>query len=643
MESSSNRQFGILGICAAFVLGSIATAGLWIGWSLWNSTPENLDEPTPDSRVQSSELSDVDSTSLAQADTHPDTLDEIAQLDTEFSRFLALYNFAMESTETDLLDLIDQTEKLADPLRFQLQKVFVDRLYEINPELVLSRAENFHSSLVHSIFRQQARGNLSNAIARAKSMEGEVREAAMFGILSHRPNIPPELQSEIARELGFGSLTIGSSQGQRVLESQRDHAKVWNEALQEGSYDNDHMRTLTIAAVSWVREEGLDVVDEISTSLDNAMVREQIIGSVFASAMHFMETEELFAKALEFESKPDGVVLPLVVGRWAAKDPTAALDAVNEVDSHLVRKQLQQMVVHNWAHNDPQSILDEIDRIPNDQKDNAQKYALRTIARSDPEEAISLTRHLKAGGKKTQLTSEIASIWAEEDPEAALAWILNNQEFQGGRSQVLSSVVKGWSRRDPSAALDWVLDLEESSVVRSSSVTTIIKNLADQNPQLALQRALEQPIEENRLGLELTVISHVARDDFQLARAMLQQTREGSTRVNSYVEVGSAMVAASHPNQALELASDLLSSDRTKYVSTILSRWVSHDAKGLLDSLVEMSDPEIQSSAAAMLIVRNEVRDILTEDQIEYARKYAKGNAISIIEQWIEQERTRWR
>lgn len=643
MKSPSRHQFGILGICAAFALGSIGTAGLWIGWSHWSSTSENLDKPTPDSGVQSSDLSDVESTSLAQADTHADTLDEIVQLETEFSRFLALYNIALESTEADLLDLIDQTEKLPVPLRFQSQKVFVDRLYEINPELVLSRAENFHASLVQSIFRQQARENLSDALDLAKSKEGEIREAALMGILSHRPDIPSDLQAEIARELGFGSLTISSSQGQKASEAQKDPEMAWNEALQEGTYDNDHMETLMIAAVTWVSEEGLDVVDEISASLDNAQVREQIIGSVFASAMHFMDTEELFDKALEFDGRPDGAVLSLVVGRWAATNPTAALDAVNEVDSHLVRKGLQQIVVHNWAHNDPQSILDELDRIPNDQKENAQKYALRTIARSNPEEAISLTRHLKAGGKKTQLTSEIASIWAEEDPEAALAWILNNQEFQGGRSQVLSSVVKGWSRRDPSAALDWVLDLEESSVVRSSTVPTIIKNLADQNPQLALQQALEQPIEENRPGLELTVISHIARDDIQLAKAMLQQTREGTTRVNSYITVGSAMVAASHPNQALALASDLLSSDRPKYISTILSRWVSYDAKGLLDSLSDMSDPEIQSSAAAMLIVRDEIRDILTEDQIEHARKYATGNAIPTIEQWLEKERIRLR
>ncbi len=643
MESSSNRQFGILGICAAFVLGSITTAGLWIGWYSWSSIPENPNEPTSSPRVQTSNLSEVESTSLAHADAQANTLDEIAQLETEFSRLLALYNFALESTEADLLDLIDQTKKLPAPLRFQSQKVFVDRLHEINPELVLSRAENFPASLVQSIFRQRARSNLADAMVRAKSFEGETLEAALLGILSHRPDVSAELQAEIARELGVGQISIGPSRGQRVSETQKDPEKDWNEALQESTYDNDHMEKLTIAAVTWVREGGLDVVDEISASLDNALVREQIINSVFASAMHFMETEDIFDKALEMDGRPDGSLLSLVVGLWSAKNPKSALDAVNEVDSHLVRKGLQQIIVHNWAHNDPQSILDEFERIPNDLKDNAQKYALRTIARSNPEEAISLTRHLKDGRKKTQLTSEIASIWAEEDPEEALAWILNNQEFQGGRSQVLSSVVEGWSRRDPSAALDWVLDLEETSVVRYSTVPTIIKNLADQNPQLALQRALEQPIEENRPGLELTVISHIARDDLQLAKAMLQQTREGTTRVNSYITVGSAMIAASHPNQALELAGDLLDSDRSKYVPTILSRWVSHDAKGLLDSLSNMSDPEIQSSAAAVLIVRNDLRDILTEDQIEYARKYVKGNAISAIEHWIEQERIRWR
>ena len=201
-----------------------------------------------------------------------------------------------------------------------------------------------------------------------------------------------------------------------------------------------------------------------------------------------------------------------------------------------------------------------------------------------PVEAISLTRHLNTGGKKTQLTSEIASIWAEEDPETALAWISNNQEFREGRSQLLSSVVTGQLRRDGNAALDWILDLEELSGVCNRTVSTILKNLANQDPELALQRALEQPIEENGAGLEHTVVIHIAKSDLQLAKSIAMRNV------------------------------------RCKGIARQFERYF-----GFQNSI----------SSCCNVIARDDLRDILTDDQIEYVRKNATGNSIQSTVQLI--------
>lgn len=77
------------------------------------------------------------------------------------------------------------------------------------------------------------------------------------------------------------------------------------------------------------------------------------------------------------------------------------------------------------------------------------------------------------------------------------------------------------------------------------------------------------------------------------------------------------MVRASQGIEALELASDLLVEDRTEYLSTIMKSWVGFDAQGLLDTLGNASDPQVQSAAAVALKVRHNSTDILTDEQVE--------------------------
>ena len=638
MKSLAGNRFGVLGICAAFVFGCAAIACVWIAWSFWN--PESGDRgglihdtPIDPSQTESLELAEAGSTSSALSETSPATLEELTQIDSQFSRIRALYNFALGVDEADFLALIEQTENLPRRFQYEFQRVFVERFFEVNPELALSNVDSFHTTLVQNLFLNWAERDLADAIARAQSLEGTTREAAAWGILSPYSEFTAEQRAEIAHELGREELLTGLTLGQQVSAIQRNPEKAWYEALQDDAYDSDHIRILVMSGATWIRHDGLEVVDEISASLGDVRVRDQVLASVLSTATQFADVEEIFSKALEIETGNDAerVLLTSVVTQWSHVDPLSALDSISEVEPYSLRNQLLQTLVHSWAFYDPRTMLDEIDRVPNDLQASTRADALKAIAQSDPKEAISLAQSLELGAGRTSLVASIASIWAEQDAQAALAWALNNQEFESARWQVVSNVVIGWSTRDPTAALNWVLEQREHSMVRQMSIATILKNLTDRDPELALQRALELPIEEGRSGLEHAVISHIAQIDLELAREMLQQAREGQTRRSSHAAVGLAMVRASRGNEALELAINLRDSDRDSYVATILRNWVSNDALGLFDSLSSITDSEVQSSAADALIRRNNSTDILTDEQIEYVRQFKSEDDEKII------------
>ena len=617
MKSLAGKRFGVLGICAAFVFGCAAIACVWMGWSLAN--PESGDPVglAHDSTVEPNQ-------------TEPSTLEELALIDSQFSRILALYNFALGVDEADFLDLIEQTESLPLRFQFEFQRVLVDRLYEINPELALSHVDSFHTALVQFLFLDWAERDLEDAIARVKSLEGATREAATLGMLSPYSEYSAEQREEIARELGREDLSAGIASEQQVSEIQRDPEQAWNEALRDYAYEDDYVVTLVSSGAEWIRQDGLEIVDEISASLGNVQAREYVLASVLVAASQFVDIEDIFSKALEIDAGRDSStsLLSSIVGHWTRLDPESALDAASEVESSFLRDRLQSMVIYTWANNIPRSILDDLDRIPKDFQAIARMYALTAIAQGDPKEAISLLQSLDIEREDTResLIRTIASIWAEEDAKGALSWALNDHEHAGVRSQLLRTIVWAWSSREPNAALNWILDHRDLYEISQVTIRVTMMNLTDKNPDLALQRALEQPVEKGKLGWEGIVIGRVLQTDLELAKEMLPHTRDGKTKRQCYIAVGCALVRASRGIEALELARELVEWEGEEYVAELLSYWAWDDADGLQDSLDDISDPEIRASAEAALEARSADPSDPFDDYWEQLTTYKSGS-----------------
>ena len=148
MKSSANKQSGFLSHGVAFVLGVAACAGLWIAWTLWSPATTGSDgyeqDLAADSiRTESSESAGLESASSDLDATTAETFEEIARIESGFSRNLVLYNFVLDFDEAELLELIKRSDDVPAQIQFETQKVIVERLYEIDPEFTLSHADTF--------------------------------------------------------------------------------------------------------------------------------------------------------------------------------------------------------------------------------------------------------------------------------------------------------------------------------------------------------------------------------------------------------------------------------------------------------------------------------------------------------------------
>lgn len=150
----------------------------------------------------------------------------------------------------------------------------------------------------------------------------------------------------------------------------------------------------------------------------------------------------------------------------------------------------------------------------------------------------------------------------------------------------------------------------------------LLGKLARDDPRMALQTALSQPIDNSRIGLELSVIGEVAATDHELAYKMLSQVRGGLTRKYSYQEVGKAFIRHNEPNRALNLALDLPKNERRGYYNQIVHQWARSQPKSLIAHLENLPSIDARIQAATSLMHGNTGRNTLTETQKDYVRNF---------------------
>ena len=226
--------------------------------------------------------------------------------------------------------------------------------------------------------------------------------------------------------------------------------------------------------------------------------------------------------------------------------------------------------------------------------------AISALAQTAPEEAANLMANMDGGEYRLMTAFQVMSVWANKDPIAAMEWALNNP------------------------------DIED---VRASLLPSILYQVAARNPQLAFDIALQQPIEENQIGLEAQVIANIALADLEKALALLSQVREGPTMAYALNSVGSALVRNGDIDEAWILAQRLSKPQRESYYQSVVSAWALHDASELYESIDSLPSDEIKSYAATRLISFNSWSHDLDDDQVNHAKTYLNERDAKSIEQ----------
>lgn len=603
--TKSNKKFGrITVVLVCSLLGTVVILGGLLAFGFFSNQVESPDEiavtsalSLPSSTIGATQS--PDSTKLNGIQN----LKDLENVGSKFAQQAALYELLQSANQTTLAKLIEQSTEISPAsLQHTAQHAVFQRLASIDPNRALASVEKLpthrHGPLTTAIFAEWSQNKLDDAIASAAKLDESKKTAALRGIMQSRDDLSDDLRRGIARELGNEQYALDLIAQSQISKVRGDPKATWDILVNDDQQDMAQVVMLVETAQAWYEEGGFGALLSMQESLGDWTTRHIVLGSTIHRMSHD-ELESAFDKAVVNDQGGRWSIANIITQAWVAVDPERAFAAVSTLDSGELKQRLLETVVRDWANDDPHVVLERLTELPDNVQRMAQEGAIISIARNDPVEASQLLSSVEGGRARSNIAWNLTSIWMNEDIHAALNWVLTDPVVANMKQQLLSQV---------------------------------LYQLAEVNPQLAFDTALNQPVSENREGLESTVIAYLARANLQQALDMLSKVRDGRTKVAAYGSVGNELVRQGDVSQALKLAQEFVEPNKTQYLQSIVNTWSRMDPDNLLESMDRLPSSEVQSRAAMTLIASNWRGRRLSDEQLAHAKSFLNEQDAQLVE-----------
>ncbi|MXW06970.1 MAG: hypothetical protein F4Z87_02370 [Gammaproteobacteria bacterium] len=521
-----------------------------------------------------------------------DSIANSAQQESRFTRKATLYSILMRANVRLLVVFFEDSQSVSNNVwRQEIQTAILRRLTMIDPgkalDLALTLPIEQRPNLIESVFYEWSLLNLDGAVRAGSRLDFPNREFALGAMMLATVDLHTEERIEIGQSFGyekFARRLIETSTAMELIDTPRS---AWEVLIGDGLDVRFRLDSVVDVARTWVSEDGVGVLSEI-LELGGDLRGSSAINLLLIRSIARANPEEIFRQAtLEPDLQP---LLYELASVWAETSPIDALKGVAVIDDVSRRWSLTRGIMRSWSERNPHDLLEKIAVLPDTMELQAISSAIRTIAKTDPREAVRLIENFRTEGVNT---------WP-----------------------VAESLVFAWVEIDPGATLEWVVSGSNDDNPRFGRLVEIaLTRLAIEEPERALDLALNPPSSAWPTWLDRVVIREFAREDVDAAAKFLPRVSDRS-RVGAYTGVGFEYVQSGNPEGALELAQQLRQPEKDKYYSSIFDSWATIDPHQLLEAMEEIPSNNARSLAAKALIYRNEERHFFSEDQVKRVKTY---------------------
>lgn len=483
----------------------------------------------------------------------PRTLADIRRLSSDFERAAALYDLLRQVDVPTLEDLLrEASESQAGEAT---KSIIYARFADLHPDAAVTHivATREHKRFLTNVFTTWTEHDPGAALDRAELLPPHSRRTAAVAILSALHDV--ELRQEVAERLDVGDVMERSV---AVEDIRANPQRAWLDAV-AGLADGDQTLTGWHALFSWLPTDPIGAMQAVE-SWPEPKVRDRWrrdLLSIWAAidtraAMDWAMTlpagarrNDLLAKvAIQLAAKSPIEAVEIAAGldasarqrvrtiafrNWAEGDPVGALDALDDLVEPQFANAMRRSLVAAWAGTDPHAAFDWVRTQPRTaDHDWLLETPLEIMAQTAPMDAVTLAVDLDAESRHV-LVPNVLKAWAEDQPEAAAAWIDANAYH---RPAAVVAVATSYAHLDAVGAFDWVAGLSVN--IRRSTMPHLLQTISEDAPttaQTLIDRVEDPTIRANSAP---TLVWHWAGSDPEGALSWISEAKNVGNRVSLY-------------------------------------------------------------------------------------------------------------
>lgn len=517
-----------------------------------------------------------------------------------YNRKLTMLKLLADARPNRIREIFHYSEALRPvSLRNEIQSIVIRKLTLTDPVDALKQIANLEAShryfLTEAMYREWSALSLDVAIEHAKSMDASSRRAALRGVLHGRKDLSDEILLEIARELENEQLALDRfAQSQLLLEIDDPETSLDSFLSRHGSQVTELSETEKLLLVhivrSWIDADGIDAVHAASESLNTDSDRITMLGLLLPELA--TDDASLALATITSMYAADWQIALRSIARWAEVDPLSALELASSVNSEVARHKLSRAVIAAWTESNPQDFLESLGQIPDYLSQWFQEQAIYSLTQKSFEAAVKYVAEMPdENHRRESMTYILVTNWAEQDPRAALDWVL-----QGWEAQI-----------DPQFRAQAVIN----GIVRSDRV-------------MALNMALELPADEKGVGYESMVIGTIAKSNPQLAIDLLDKTRNKETKELATNDVGRQLLRQGDIERFIDLVKNWPPDMQFKYYRSMAMSIRRSNMHALYDNLDEIPIREIQKFYSKHLLMYHTHDPAFDEKQVTKLEELAQ-------------------
>jgi len=460
----------------------------------------------------------------------------------------ALDRVALAWAEQDPLGALRQAGLLPDNLRAVFERRVVTEWARLDAAGFLAYAQSgaADASAVSAAVPMLAASDPNAALRIAEALPGDTRSFRLSAINTLAEQDPAAAMAYVdAMPAGQDRDTMRQQVGSRLAQRDPDAALAWAGSLEPPSPE------VMSSVLSAIARTDLDLAAELLADPPPGLNPTLVIMNIASSAGRDPDQAAKLADRLLGQTGLQAASsMERLMSTWIQQDEESALAWLvangDEVNASVVGNAAQSL-----ARRDPVAAAGYIDRLPpssrgtwmaqvagpyaaydpagamgwlaqyrgQDGYDVAFRQLIVQSAQADPRAAAGM---LSQAGPTVQLgaASQVASVWARQDPQAAARWADGLSDAEA-RASAVGAAVSYWAGTDAAAARSWALGLRPGDA-RDQALTPLVTRAASSGD---VDRGVLDAFSSDRARQQAlsSAIPLLARTDAEEARQLLER------------------------------------------------------------------------------------------------------------------------